>query len=500
VIEHEVRTRSSTEKFPREEHLAWRLAQVALDPVEVSSRVTDMIVNRMIDNAAVAAPALEHRAIRAACEQAFARSANPGATVLGAGAERRAAPEWAAWANTAAVRELDFNDTFVAAEAAHPSDNIPALLAVAQHANLAGADLVRGIAAAYEIQVDLCRGIGLHRHRIDQIAHLGPSVVAGLGALLRLRPEVVYHAIGLALHVTTTTWQARTGEISTWKAFAPAFAGKVAIESVDAAMRGLTAPAPIYEGQNAILAWLLDGPEATYRVPLPEPGEPKTAILDTYPKEYSSEYFSQAYLDLARRLAPKLGDLSRVERVIVRCNANTHNFVGNGSKDPQKYDPEASRETLDHSLPFILAVALQDGGWPGEAAYERSRVTRPDTVELWRRISTVEDPAWTARFEHQDPAKKAFGGRVEVTFADGRTHVEEIVVADAHPAGARPFEREQYLAKFNTHTAGLVNDDDGERFLALITRLPELSADEVASIALPIRGGAIELTGSRGIL
>ena len=178
---------------------------------------------------------------------------------------QRISPEWAAWANGVAVRELDFHDTFLAADYSHPGDNIPPVLAVAQHCGLTGADLVRGLAAAYEIQVDLVKGICLHEHKIDHIAHLGPSAAAGIGALLGLPAETIYQAVQQALHVTTTTRQSRKGEISSWKAYAPAFAGKMAIESVDRVMRGEGAPSPAYEGEDGFIAWLLGGPKRGIR-------------------------------------------------------------------------------------------------------------------------------------------------------------------------------------------------------------------------------------------
>ena len=98
-------------------------------------------------------------------------------------------------------------------------------------------------------------------------------------------------------------------------------------------------------------------------MPLPTPGEPKQAILETYTKEYSAEYQAQALIDLARRLRPRNGDTSRIGKIVIYTSHHTHNVIGSGSGDPQKYDPDASRETLDHSLPYIFAVALQDGGW-----------------------------------------------------------------------------------------------------------------------------------------
>ncbi|MBN9743342.1 2-methylcitrate dehydratase [Amycolatopsis sp. A1MSW2902] len=480
MTDHTVRTYRSAEPLPREEQLAWKLASVATDPVPVLPEVADMVVNRVIDNAAVAAASLSRRPVSAARDQALAHPASPGAAVFGVSG--RYSPEWAAWANGVAVRELDYHDTFLAADYSHPGDNIPPILAVAQHAGRTGADLVRGIAAGYELQVSLVRGICLHEHKIDHIAHLGPSVAGGLGALLRLDTETVYQAIGQALHTTTTTRQSRKGEISSWKAYAPAFAGKTAIEAVDRALRGEGAPSPIYEGEDGFLAWLLSGPEARYTVPLPAPGEAKRSILDTYPKEHSAEYQSQALIDLARRLGPRLGELGKVERIVIHTSHHTHYVIGSGANDPQKYDPNASRETLDHSIPYIFAVALQDGSWHHEASYARERATRPDTVELWQKVSTVEDPEWTRRYHEPEPA---FGGRVEVTLADGTAITDEIAVADAHPAGARPFAREHYVAKFRTLAEGVIAPADQDRFLDAVSRLSELDADEVRELALP---------------
>jgi 2-methylcitrate dehydratase len=499
MIEHEVRTYPSAAGLARQDQLAWKLALVATDPVELTAEVTEMVINRLIDDAAVAAASLSRGPVRAAREQALRHPAGPGAAVWGAAAQVRISPEWAAWANGVAVRELDFHDTFLAAEYSHPGDNIPPLLAVAQHTGRTGDELVRAIAAAYEIQVDLVKGICLHEHRIDHIAHLGPSVAGGIGALLGLDTAVVYQAIGQALHTTTQTRQSRKGEISSWKAYAPAFAGKTAIEAVDRAMRGQGSPSPIYEGEDGVIAWLLSGPEAVYTVPLPAPGEPKRAILETYTKEHSAEYQAQALIDLARRLSPRYPDTSQIASIVIRTSHHTHQVIGSGSGDPQKYDPHASRETLDHSLPYIFAVALQDGGWHHVRSYAPERARRPDTVELWQKITTAEDPEWTRRYHDPDPAKRSFGGRVEITMTDGSTSAEEIAVADAHPAGARPFAREQYVAKFRTLAEGVIDPDAQDRFLDAASRLPGLDAGELAALALPGIAEAAEQPETRGI-
>lgn len=486
---HHVRTYRSEESLPREEQLAWKIAEVAADPVDVSDEVADMIINRVIDNAAVAVASLSRAPVVAARGQAESHSAAPGATVFGAAG--RYSPEWAAWANGVAVRELDYHDTFLAAEYSHPGDNIPPILAVAQHAGRSGAELLRGIATGYEIQIDLVKAISLHAHKIDHVAHLGPSAAAGIGTLLGLPVATTYQAISQALHTTTATRQSRKGEISTWKAYAPAFAGKMAVEAIDRAIRGQTSPSPIWEGEDGVIAWLLDGPTGSYEVPLPEAGEAKRAILDSYTKEHSAEYQAQAWIDLARKLGaanPALRDPANIVSIVLATSHHTHFVIGSGANDPQKYDPSASRETLDHSIPYIFTVALQDGAWHHGDSYSPERAARPDTVALWHKVTTVEDPEWTRRYHSNDPAEKAFGGRVEITLADGSQVIDEIAVADAHPLGARPFGRAEYVAKFRTLAEGVLEPSEIDRFLGVAERLPSLSAIELGGLTVNATG------------
>lgn len=499
TITHHLRVHRSDENLAREGQLAWALARIAVDPVAVEDDVVDMIINRIIDNAAVAAASLTRRPVSAARQQALDHAVSiggVGATVFGCTLERRSSPEWAAWANGVAVRELDYHDTFLAADYSHPGDNIPPVLAVAQHTGRDGAAVVRALATAYEVQIDLVRAISLHKHKIDHVAHLGPSAAAGIGTLLDLDQETIYQAIGQALHTTTATRQSRKGEISTWKAHAPAFAGKMAIEAVDRAMRGETSPSPIYEGEDGVIAWMLGGPGATYDVPLPAEGESKRAILDSYTKEHSAEYQAQAWIDLARRLGterPDLRDPENVASIVLHTSHHTHYVIGSGSGDPQKYDPTASRETLDHSIPYIFAVALQDAAWHHVDSYSPERAGREDTVALWHKITTAEDAEWTRRYHSEDPNEKAFGGRVVITLADGSVVEDEIAVADAHPLGARPFAREDYVRKFRLLAEPVLLPDEIERFLDLAQRLPELTADEVLQLTIVAKPGVLAL-------
>jgi 2-methylcitrate dehydratase len=488
---HTVRVYPSAEKLEKTDQLAWKIAAVASDPVPLDADVVDMIINRVIDNASVATAAINRHPVASARAQAIAHPREGGATVFGLGPDRRVCAEWAAWANGTAVRELDFHDTFLAADYSHPGDNIPPLLAVAQQVGASGEALLRGLATAYEIHIDLVKAICLHKHKIDHIAHLAPAAAAGIGTMLNLPTEVIYQSVQQALHVSCTTRQSRKGEISSWKAFAPAHAGKLAIEAVDRCMRGEGAPSPIYEGEDSVIAWMLDGPKAEYKVPLPEKGESKRAIMDSYTKEHSAEYQSQALIDLAFNMGKKIENFDDVEKIVIHTSHHTHYVIGTGAKDPQKMDPKASRETLDHSIMYIFAVALQDGRWHHVDSYAPERAARPDTVRLWHKIETAEDPEWTRRYHAQDPKEKAFGGRVEIFLKGGRKLVDELALANAHSDGARPFQRPDYIRKFTTLTEGILDAAEIKRFLDVVQRLPSLSAADLLQVNTVLPAGKL---------
>jgi 2-methylcitrate dehydratase len=492
MIQHEVRVYPSKTHLPRTDQLAWKIAGVAADKIAVGKDVAEMIINRIIDNAAVAIASVNRRPVISARGAALGHPRKGGATLFGAPAKTTISPEWAAWANGTAVRELDYHDTFLAADYSHPGDNIPPILAVAQTLERSGKDLIRGIATGYEIQIDLVRAICLHEHKIDHIAHLCPAQAAGIGTLLNLKQDIIYQAVQQAVHVSFTTRQSRKGEISSWKAFAPAHAGKLAIEAVDRVMRGEGAPSPIYEGEDSVIAWLLGGKDAVYHVPLPATGEPKRAILDSFTKEHSAEYQSQALIDLAFKMRSQIKDDTTISKIILHTSHHTHYVIGTGAADPQKMDPKASRETLDHSIMYIFAVALQDGFWNHETSYAPKRANRADTVALWHKIETREDPEWTRRYHTLEIADKAFGARVEIQFKDGTTLIDELAVANAHPLGAKPFERADYIHKFESLTDGIISKRESNRFLETVQNLPRLAAGELAGLNVALPAGHLE--------
>ena len=483
---HLIKSYPSKFKLSKKKQLAWKIAEVAADNVSLNNECIEMVVNRIIDNAAVAIASLNRKPVISARQMAISHPRKKGATIFGINSNKLFDCEWAAWANGTAVRELDFHDTFLAEDYSHPGDNISPILSVAQQKKRSGLDLLKAIITAYEIQVNLVKGICLHKHKIDHIAHLGPSVAAGLGTLLNLKTKTIYQSVQQALHTTVSTRQSRKGEISSWKAFAPAHAGKLAIEAIDRAMRGEGAPSPIYEGEDSVIAQILGGKKALYKVPLPNKNEQKKAILETYTKEYSAEYQAQALIDIAKKLNNKINDLSKIKKIDIHTSHHTHNVIGTGANDPQKNDPNASRETLDHSIMYIFAVALEDANWHHINSYTKKRTNRRSTINLWKKIETFEGKKWTKKYHDPNPKKKSFGAKVIVKMSNGEKIIESLDKANAHSYGSRPFKRENYIEKFKTLTDKVLNSSESERFLRDVQKLKILKPDELHKLNIEV--------------
>ena len=499
MILHKVRVWPSKKNLPKKKQLAWKIAEIANDNSKLNKKAIEVAINRIIDNASVAIASLNRKSVVSSREMALSHPKKNGATLFGVNSKLKFHCEWAAWSNCTAVRELDFHDTFLAADYSHPGDNIPPLLAVAQQKKKSGLDLLRGILTAYEVQVSLVKGICLHKHKVDHIAHLGPSVVAGIGSMLRLNTETIYQAIQQALHTTVTTRQSRKGEISSWKAYAPAHAGKLAIEAVDRAMRGEGAPSPIYEGEDSVIARILDGKKALYKVPLPKKNEQKKAILETYTKEYSAEYQSQALIDIAKKLNKKIDNLNQIKKIDIYTSHHTHHVIGTGANDPQKMNSSASRETLDHSIMYIFAVALEDANWHHVKSYTKSRTKRKSTIKIWHSIKTHEDKKWTRKYHHHDPKKRSFGAKVVVTLKNRKKIKEELDKADAHPYGARPFKRKNYINKFLILTKNIISKKESDRFLEIVQNLRRLKGGGLYKLNIEVSKKYLKKNKSKGI-
>ena len=162
-------------------------------------------------------------------------------------------------------------------------------------------------------------------------------------------------------------------------------------------------------------------------------------------------------------------------------------------------DPNASRETLDHSIMYIFAVALEDADWHHVKSYTKQRANKKNTIKIWRSITTHEDKKWTKKYHDPDPKNKSFGGKVVVTLNNGKKIVEQLDRADAHPYGARPFKRKNYIQKFLTLTEGILDNKESSRFIKIVQNLKKLKSGQLNRLNIQVKRGQIKKNKKKGI-
>lgn len=410
---HLVRVERHDREVPREAQLCHAIARVAADPVPVDADVAAMVACRVLDSIGVSVHGLRDPAVRHAMELAARYPRQDGARILGIATEQRFDPEWAGWANQVALRARDLNDMFVGAEYAHPSDSIPALIAVAQRTNATTTALVRAIATAYEIHVALARAIPLSRHGFDPSGHLGPALVAGLGALRGLPLDTIHAALDHVVHLSLMPRRAPDALPSHWRMLGAAHVAKLAIAATEMSIGGLLAPTPAYESREGIVGRWMGATGKGFEVMLPGAGEPRRGILSTYPKAHEAQFQAQAFIDLAIDLHAAV-DASAIDRVEIRTSRRIHEQIGTAW---QEGGPSATTLAAAQDLRVIFATALEDGRWT--AAVADQRPLRASTAALVQRISTVAAPDWTARADSSDPGEQGFGGEAIIAYRDG---------------------------------------------------------------------------------
>ncbi|MCV7424506.1 MmgE/PrpD family protein [Mycobacterium yunnanensis] len=490
-----VKVEKSDTNIAKDRQLTYRLVRAALNAGEVDDDIADLVIDRLIDSVAVAIASLTTEPVARAMAAAKAHPRPGGATLLGLTPDVTVHAEWAAYANCSAVRHLDWSDAFGGRDYSHPSDVSATMISAAQQTGRTGRDVIRGIAHGYQAMLALVNGIGLHEYGVDQMCNLGTAVPVGLSAMLELPVDVAYEAVQLSSFLSTITFQMRTGFISTWKANAPGFIGKTAIEAVDRAMRGEQSPTPVYEGPFGTIATLLGGADSQFHIEILEPGESPRYMNQSIPKQWAADYLAQPFMDLAFEIRSQITDLTAIESIVVTGSEGMHVVVG--SSDPLKYDPDAPRGTIDHSLPYMLAAALEDGSWDFDKSFSSERIHRQSTVELWRKIRTQADPKWTKAYSSSNLATRRFGGEMTITMKDGTStsYTKDNANAFIYPT---PWGRADYVDKFMTVADRYLDDGESARFLDTVQKLPGLTTEELRGLFPVVKTGVIP-EGGHGV-
>ena len=438
-------------------YLADRLAHFALDTrfEDLPAEVVMEAKRRLLDTLACAVGALDEPAPRIAHRLASRTSGNPSATLIGGG---ESAPDWAAFANGVHIRYLDCNDTYLALEPAHPSDNWAAVMAAGEAAGAGGADWITAAAVAYEVQCRLCDAACIRARGWDHTTYGSISTTLAAARLAHLNHDQTIHALGIAGTTGTALRLTRAGELSMWKGCAFAFAARNGVFAVQLASLGMTGPSPLFEGEMGFIQ------QVTGPLDLPRLGGPRAAdwmLPKTLIKFVPAEYHSQSAIAAAFELRPEIGDPRRIRSIEIATFRTALEII---AKDPEKWHPR-TRETADHSLPYCAVVALVDGK-VSAAQFTPDRLNDPFLKDLISRTTVIEDPSLTARYPASVP------NRVTVTLTDGAVLVRELPYPPGHAQD--PLTEGQLAAKFH----GLVDPVLGRERAALIqTRILGLESD-----------------------
>ncbi|MBI3865011.1 MAG: MmgE/PrpD family protein [Planctomycetia bacterium] len=440
--------------------LSERLAEYAfnLSFEQLDERTVHEVRRRLIDSFACALGAWDAHApnvARAICRRV---TSEPAATFLGG--SRKTLPALAAFCNGVLFRYLDFNDTYLSLEPAHPSDNLAAVLAAGEAAGRSGREIIAAAVLAYEIQCRFCDAASIRKHGWDHVTYGAFSTSAAAAKLFGLDAGKIEQALNLAGTPNITLRQTRAGELSEWKGCAFANASRNGVFAAMLASEGLTGPAPIFEGEMGFFKQV-SGPFQPAKLGGEIAGDHDFMINKTSIKFWPAEYHSQSSIHAALDLRKQIRDMSQIKSFDIHSFDAAVDIIG---KDPEKWRPK-TRETADHSLPYCTAVALMDGDVTLDS-FSDQRLRDEQLLALVAKIKVHRDPALTARYPRGIP------NRLELTMNDGTRLVAENEFPRGHDQN--PMTDAEVESKFHLMAAGRIDAAHEKKILDLCWRLDEL--------------------------
>ncbi|OGQ09423.1 MAG: 2-methylcitrate dehydratase [Deltaproteobacteria bacterium RIFCSPLOWO2_12_FULL_43_16] len=379
------------------------------------------------------------------------------------GTNIKTSPDLAAFANGVAIRYLDYNDTYLSKEPAHPSDNISACLAVAEAFQKSGKDLITAIALAYEVQCRLCDAASLRARGWDHVTYGAFSATLAAAKLMNLNIKKTVHALGLAGVANIALRQTRVGELSMWKGCAFANAARNAVFAANLARLGMTGPAPVFEGEKGFMKLVSGSFELEGFGGKKRPFK----ILDTYIKFYPAEYHSQSAIEAALQLRKKIvgqgfslaNDIKSIE---IKTFGAAYEIIGSC---PERWNPK-TRETADHSLPYCAAVALMDGE-VSLNQFSEKRFKDKKLHNVMQKVKVVRDKGLTKQYPEAMP------NHIIIITKNGREFSGKIEYPKGHPKN--PMTDREVEEKFKTLSQGLISARNIDKILSILWRLEELN-------------------------
>lgn len=435
--------------------LARRIARYAcgLSFADLPEPVVACVRRRFVDGLACILGAYGARPVEAAIAVA-AQAPQPTSTVFGT--DLRTSPELAAFANGAMVRYLDYNDGYMGREPGHPSDSIPACLALAEAEGASGAELVIAIVVAYEIQMRLQDAASLNKRGWDHVNYINVAMAAAASRLMQLDEARTEQAINIALGAHLALRQVRSGTLSDWKGCSAANAARNALFAASLARHGMTGPAPVFEGEMGFFKQVT----GTFELDVEAFGNRQNgdfAILRSLTKTFPTNGELHTAVWAAIDLRGRIADLDAIAAIRIE----TSEFNRRVLADAEKWRP-TTRETADHSLPYNVARALLDGDITLDS-YSAERIADQRAIALMDITTVDEDPALTRLF----PGHLA--NRVRVTLADGEELASEVI--DGPGSLLRPMGDEDFERKFRRMAAAHIDRPAQDAALAFVAAL-----------------------------
>jgi 2-methylcitrate dehydratase len=435
-----------------------RLAEYAasLEFNNLSPEVVHEVKRRLMDSLGCALGAYRSELGKIVMRVGQKAESTYGATLLGSC--QKTTPDLATFANGALIRYLDYNDTYLSKEPAHPSDNISAALALAEAEKGDGKALITAIILGYEVQCRLCDAASLRERGWDHVAYVSISSAILASRLMNMEFERVEHAIALSITPNIPLRQSRVGELSMWKGCAAANAARNGIFAALLAREGMTGPSEIFEGEKGVFNQVTGPLNLDIGAFGKDGGNFK--ILDTYIKQYPSEYHSQAAVEAALELRKEI-EVEDIEVINIETYDTCVDIIAG---DKEKWNPK-TRETADHSLPYCVAVALCDGV-VGLGQFAEERIKDPELQKIMTKIKVMRNP------EHNKQYPEAFPCAIEIKSKSGETFTKTVTYPKGHPKN--PLTDSELEEKFNTLNSDLINDDTVNEIIDNIWRLETL--------------------------
>jgi 2-methylcitrate dehydratase len=419
---------------------------------------------RILDALGCALGALGAEPVRWVRDQVDDFGGRPRCTLIGGG---RTAPDLAALYNGALVRYLDFNDSYLApGETCHPSDNVAPILAAAEYAGASGRDLLVALAVAYQVQCRLSDVAPVRARGFDHTVQGQYAVAAGVSRALGVDASTAANAVAIAGTALNALRVSRTGRLSNWKGLAYPYMAGGATHAAFLAMRGITGPPEVFEGNKGFMDAIAG------RFDIDWSRESLDAVTRTILKKYNAEIHSQSALEAVLDLKDEHGVAGEdIERVDLDVFDVAFNIIGGGEEGDKTL--VHTKEEADHSLNYMVAVALLDGQVMPEQ-YEESRINSSDVQELLRRVHIAPAPELSARFPQEHACK------VRIALHDGRVLTRE--KRDYEGFVTRPMLWDTVAEKFHRLTDTYVDPHLSKELVDIVGRLESIEVHELGSL------------------